>query len=160
MEGYTRIVDVADRLRRTRQNAGLTQAQLAALIGVQQPLVAAYESGKKRPSADMAVRLLRAMNLRPSAALELHREAAKMALIRRFGPDAEPRAFGSVARLTDTLTSDLDLLVCVPDTVSFIDLELAEDEIEEIVGVDTDIITVGGLDPVRHAGVLADAVPL
>lgn len=153
-------MDIADRLRRTRQNAELTQAELAALIGTRQPLIAAYETGAKRPSADMVIRLLDTMNILPSAALDLHRTEVRTALTRRFGQAAQPRTFGSVARRSDTLTSDLDILIVAPETTTLVDLELAEDEIEAIVGVDTDIITVGGLDPIRHAAVLADSIPL
>ena len=49
-----------DDLRTLRHAAGLTQAQLAALIDVAQPHVAKWEAGRYRISAPVAV-LLRAV---------------------------------------------------------------------------------------------------
>lgn len=40
-----------------RKNAGLTQAQLAEQVGIDQGTVSAYENGTKRPSFDTIPRL-------------------------------------------------------------------------------------------------------
>ena len=47
-------------LRSARINAGLTQRMVAARAGVSQPVVAAYESGRRQPTVSMLRRLLAA----------------------------------------------------------------------------------------------------
>lgn len=47
-------------LRRARQSAGLTQAQLAARLGVSQPVIARMERRSSNPTWDTLVRALRA----------------------------------------------------------------------------------------------------
>lgn len=42
-------------LRAYREAAGLTQAQLAKLLGISQPMVAAIENGKRTITAEKAV---------------------------------------------------------------------------------------------------------
>ena len=46
-------------LRRTRRAAGLTQVDVAARAGVGQPLIAAYEAGRRQPTVPMLAKLLR-----------------------------------------------------------------------------------------------------
>jgi transcriptional regulator with XRE-family HTH domain len=57
-------MDVGTALRAARERAGLTQAALAHLAGTSQSTVAAYESGRKRPSVDTLSRLLAATGSR------------------------------------------------------------------------------------------------
>ena len=45
-----------------RKEKGLTQAELGAEIGIAQRTVAAYESGERRPSVDVAKRLADALD--------------------------------------------------------------------------------------------------
>lgn len=92
----------AQLLVRARLAAGLTQRQLAQRTGVPQPLISAYEKGRRQPGADMLLRLLRGtghdVQLRSTVAAS--REAAEkleqvcamaMALpARRRGPLAFP----------------------------------------------------------------------
>jgi putative transcriptional regulator len=49
------------RLREARQQAGLTQQQLARQLGVDQSVIARYESGMREPRVSMAVRLAAAV---------------------------------------------------------------------------------------------------
>lgn len=51
-------IDLAAR----RKEKGLTQAELGAEIGMAQRTVAAYESGERRPSIDVAKRLGEALD--------------------------------------------------------------------------------------------------
>lgn len=51
---------VVELLRRTRREAGLTQAELARRAGISQPVVAAYESGRRQPTVPMLRKLLAA----------------------------------------------------------------------------------------------------
>jgi transcriptional regulator with XRE-family HTH domain len=43
-----------------RLKAGLTQQQLAARLGITQPVVAAYESGRRQPTVQTLMRMLAA----------------------------------------------------------------------------------------------------
>ena len=64
--------DAATLLREARREAGLTQRQVAARAGLRQPVVAAYESGRREPTVPMLRKLLRAtghdleLRLRPA----------------------------------------------------------------------------------------------
>jgi transcriptional regulator with XRE-family HTH domain len=51
-------------LRTARQQAGLTQASLAARAGTSQTTISAYESGAKQPSVSTLTRLLEATGSR------------------------------------------------------------------------------------------------
>src|SRR5207245_667309 len=48
----TRAQAVGVRLRQARQDAGLTQAQLASVLGVTQAAVSNWEAGSRQPSID------------------------------------------------------------------------------------------------------------
>lgn len=50
-----------DLLRRMRDRARLTQAELAAAVNATQPTVAQYESGKRSPNPEMAGKLMSAL---------------------------------------------------------------------------------------------------
>lgn len=62
-------------LRQARRRAGLTQRALAARAGVAQPVIAAYESGRRQPSLPVLRRIVRAagfdlaLDLRPRRVL-------------------------------------------------------------------------------------------
>jgi transcriptional regulator with XRE-family HTH domain len=51
------------RLARLRKQRGVTQVELAAKLGAQQALISAYETGRLRLSAEMAVRLALALDV-------------------------------------------------------------------------------------------------
>jgi transcriptional regulator with XRE-family HTH domain len=55
------------RLREARLEAGLTQQELADLLGVAQQHVARWETGKNEPRASMAVRLSEALGTTANA---------------------------------------------------------------------------------------------
>ncbi len=50
-------IDFADNLRVLRLKKQFTQKELAELVGVAQPAIADYESGKYKPKFDVATRL-------------------------------------------------------------------------------------------------------
>jgi transcriptional regulator with XRE-family HTH domain len=52
-----------NRLRTIRQRRGLTQAQLADLIGVSRPFISELETGAKRPDFDTLNRLARVLHV-------------------------------------------------------------------------------------------------
>lgn len=49
-------------MRSAREKAGLTQAELAAMLGIKYPNVTRWESGDRLPRVDTAIRLARALN--------------------------------------------------------------------------------------------------
>jgi len=83
----------AELLRDARRRARLTQAEVAARAGVKQPVVAAYEAGRREPTLPTLRKLLRAAGHRVD--LEL-----------RPAPDA--------ARAAERLLGALDLAAAIP----------------------------------------------
>lgn len=128
-----------------RRAAGLSQRELAARSGVAQPNIAAYESGRRHPSAHMLERLQSALRPRPSVAAAAHR-AELLAILARHRMSS-PRVFGSAGRETDEPGSDLDLLVDVADDADVLDLIDAADELEELLGVAVDLVTSRSVGP-------------
>lgn len=53
---------LAENIKRLREEKGLTQAELASLVGVAQPAVAQYEMGNKVPTIIVGVQLAKRLN--------------------------------------------------------------------------------------------------
>lgn len=138
---------MSETLRELRVRAGLSQSQLARRSGVAQPNIAAYESGRRNPSATMVDRLRSAMRLLPHEALEKHRDELK-ALAAEYGL-CNVRVFGSAGQGTDTLQSDLDILVTRSADVGLLTIAEFASAAERLLGVPVDVVTDGGL-PVDH----------
>lgn len=84
-------------------------------------------------------------------------------LVRRLAAASSISAvsvFGSVARQTDTLESDLDLLVTLEDSASTFDLAQFETDMEALAGRSIDLISSRTLDATRDRRILAEAIPL
>ena len=90
--------------------------------------------------------------MRPSQALRQHREAVCLAAARYRV--ANPRVFGSALHGNDREGSDLDLLVHpLPGTTLF-DLGGLQDELQELLGVSVDVLTLKDL-PAKFRDVVA-----
>ena len=90
--------------------------------------------------------------MRPSQALSQHREAVCLAAARYRV--ANPRVFGSALHGNDREGSDLDLLVDpLPGTTLF-DLGGLQDELQELLGVSVDVLTLQDL-PAKFRDVVA-----
>lgn len=90
--------------------------------------------------------------MRPSQALNQHREAVCLAAARYRV--ANPRVFGSALHGNDREGSDLDLLVDpLPGTTLF-DLGGLQDELQELLGVSVDVLTLKDL-PAKFRDVVA-----
>lgn len=139
--------DMSEELRGARERAGLSQAQLALRSGVAQPNIAAYESGRRIPSAAMVDRLRSAMRPLPHEALERHRDELKD-LAAGFGL-SNVRVFGSAVQGTDTTQSDLDILVTRSPNVGLLAIAEFAFAAEQLLGVPVDVVTDGGL-PADH----------
>ena len=96
--------------------------------------------------------------MKPSTVLAEHR-AAICDVTRRFRA-TNPRVFGSVVRGEDRDDSDLDLLVDVLPGTTLFDLGGLQIELEEMLGVPIDLVTIGELPPRFRSRVLDEARPL
>ena len=145
-------------IRSERLAAGLSQSQLARAAGVPQPNLSAYENGRRVPSPKMVERIRRALAVRPSARIEQHRDAIRTLVAQHHA--SAPRVFGSVARGDDQPASDVDLLVDFTDEASMLDeigLRLA---LEDLLGVEVDVLAADSLRGRMRTRVLAEAVAL
>lgn len=138
---------MTETLRDMRERAGLSQSQLALRSGVAQPNIAAYEAGRRNPSAQMVKRLRSAMTPLPHEALEQHRDELKT-LAAQYGL-SRLRVFGSAALGTDTNQSDLDILVTRAPDVGLLTIAEFALAAERLLGVPVDVVTDGGL-PADH----------
>lgn len=134
---------MANAVRVLRELAGLSQAELALRSGVAQPNIAAYEAGKHNASPAMVERLRVAARPLPHELLAANSVVLKQ-LAARYGL-SNVRVFGSVARGTDTPQSDLDLLVTRSDGVGLLGLAAFGEAASELLGVEVDVVTDGGL---------------
>ncbi|HRY08971.1 MAG: helix-turn-helix domain-containing protein [Actinobacteria bacterium] len=140
-----------------RRRAGLSQRELAELSGVAQPNIAAYESGRRRPSPRMLERLEAAAKPRPSMLLTQHARA--VTAIARKHNAVDVRVFGSVARGDDRPGSDVDLLVTFATTATLYDQVALTDELEALLGIHVDVVSSAGLGA-RHDNIGREARPL
>lgn len=70
------------------------------------------------------------------------------------------RLFGSVIRGDDDHASDLDLLVEMGEDRDLLDRIALKQDLEDLLGVDVDVVTENALHPVLRSRVLAEAVEL
>lgn len=164
-------------IREARRRSGLSQAELARRAHVSQPVISAYESGRREPGLSMLTKLVEAsghtLNIdlvaEPDAArglpdtpigrrLRRRRRAIIQAAERRGATNV--RVFGSCARGTDTESSDIDLLVDLAPDVGIISLIGLEREIAEILGRQVDVVPAGNLKTEVAARAFAEAIPL
>lgn len=134
-------------VRELRESAGLTQAELAGRSGVAQPNVAAYESGRRRASPEMIERLRAAARPLPHEALAAH-AGALVELASKHGL-RHLRVFGSAADRRDRPGSDVDLLATRSPGVGLLTVAAFAAEASELLGVEVDVVTDGGL-PAGH----------
>lgn len=121
-----------------------------------QPNIAAYESGRRNPSAEMVERLRKAARPLPHVLIDEHRDAL-VALAAEHGL-TNVRLFGSVQRGDDGPDSDVDLLVKVRPKTGLLTIAAFARRAEELLGVPVDVVSEGGLRP-DHP-VVATAVSL
>ena len=90
--------------------------------------------------------------MRPSQALSQHREAVCLAAARYRV--ANPRVFGSALHGNDREGSDLDLWVDPLPGATLFDLGGLQDELQELLGVSVDVLTLQDL-PAKFRDVVA-----
>ena len=82
-----------------------------------------------------------------------------LAIARRYGA-RNVRIFGSVARHEARPDSDIDFLVDMEPGRSLFDLGGLSYDLQELLGVDVDVVTEKGLRARLREQVLSEAVPL
>ena len=96
--------------------------------------------------------------MRPSQALSQHREAVCRGAARYHV--ANPRVFGSALRGDDGEGSDLDLLVDTLPGTTLLDLGGLQDELQELLGVPVDVLTLKDLPAKFRDTVAQEARPV
>lgn len=96
--------------------------------------------------------------MRPSQALNQHREAICLAAARYRV--ANLRVFGSALHGDDHEGSDLDLLVDPMPGTTLFDLGGLQDELQELLGVSVDVLTLKDLPPKFRDIVFQEAKPV
>jgi transcriptional regulator with XRE-family HTH domain len=94
------MMDVAATLRRAREQAGLSQAELARRARTSQATVSAYEGGRKLPSVATLDRLLAATGSRLA--------------VERMPPPAAKPSSAELSRRARTLIDVLELAEALP----------------------------------------------
>lgn len=89
--------EIGSRIRKYREERGLSQKQLAELIGVKNSRVSNWEQGLNRPDADILAALCRALQVSPSELLdvrlvddELNAQERKVIMAYRAKPELQP----------------------------------------------------------------------
>jgi predicted nucleotidyltransferase len=167
----------AEVLRRARALSGLSQSELARRAGVSQPVISAYERGRREPGLSTLVKLVNAtgcdvsIEVKPTGTkagvapiesalrrrVRRRRKAIESAAARRGVRNV--RLFGSVARGDDSDASDVDFLVDLDDGVSLVDLIGLERELTQLLGCEVDVVPARNVKPEVAQRVLAEATP-
>jgi uncharacterized protein len=96
--------------------------------------------------------------MKPSAALDAHREAIRRIVAANRG--LNPRVFGSVLRDEDTDGSDLDLLIDPAEGFSLFDLAAIAMAIESLTQTKVDVKTPEDLSTKFRSKIVAEARPV
>jgi predicted nucleotidyltransferase/DNA-binding XRE family transcriptional regulator len=167
--------DSAQVLRRARQQAGLSQVELALRAAVAQSMISAYENGHREPSLATLRRLVDATGQRlvvdvvrlhsgdlpdtPRGRLLRGRRAEIHEIAHRHGA-TNLRVFGSVARGDDGPESDIDIAVDLRHAVSLVGLAALNREIGELLAAVVDVVPARSLRPAVAERLQAEGVPL
>jgi predicted nucleotidyltransferase/DNA-binding XRE family transcriptional regulator len=159
-------MNAPDLIKEGRRRAGMTQAALAAAAGLTQPVVSAYEAGRRQPTLPTLLHILHAAGFdlgddlrpvpRPVGVLARHRRQI-LAEADRHGAE-RVRVFGSIARGDATDDSDIDLLVRFRPNVTLLGLARLQVALVDLLGVPVDVVSEDGLR--EDDSIAAEAVPL
>jgi len=157
-------MNAAHLIRDARRRSGMTQAALAEAADMTQPVISAYEGGKRQPTLPMLLHVLRAAGFQldgelvpaphPVRVLARHRYEV-LAVAARHGAE-QVRVFGSVGRGDATDASDIDLLVRFGPEVTLLGLARLQVELVDLLGVPVDVVAEDGLrsaDPIAAEAV-------
>lgn len=162
-------------LHDARRRAGLSQVELGRRAGLTQSVVSAYESGARQPSLPTLQRLVAAAGFdldvqvceRPASTslagpigTRLSRHRLQVLDIATAHGLTNLRVFGSVARGDDTIDSDIDLLVDVPEGIGLIGLARCQRDLVALLGAPVDLVLADDFKAGMTAAALAEARPL
>ncbi|PPF76602.1 Cro/Cl family transcriptional regulator [Subtercola sp. Z020] len=146
------------RLRTLREDASLTQKELAKRTGIGQPKLSDYERGITVPSSSTIERIEREVRPRPSEMLERCADQI-LATAQRYNL-TDVRVFGSAVRGTDGRASDVDLLVTPTDDASLFDVSGFAVAAEQLLGYPVDVVSDRAPASMIMDRIRAEAVPL
>ena len=166
----------ATTLREARLKAGLSQAELAAKVGVTQSVISVYEAGRRQPSVATLARLIAGAGFeleldlgsaghhRASLSGPIGLRVARyrrriLDICKRHGVDVLG-VFGSVARGDERPDSDVDLLVALPDGIGLLGVGRLSEELEALLHTRVDLVPEAGLKRDVRRNVMDDLVPL
>jgi len=163
-------------LRRAREGARLSQAELAVRAGLTQSVISTYESGHRQPAIVTLARLIEAagyemvVDIKPQPRRLRRLSGPVGQRVRSMRRDliaaaaaygvTNLRVFGSVARGQDRRDSDLDLLADVPPGMGLFGLGRLQAELEAILGSQVDLVPADDLKPAVRARAERDLVAL
>lgn len=148
-------VNAAGLIREARRRSGMTQAALAAAADMTQPVISAYEGGKRQPTLPMLLHVLHAAGFEldgelvaaPHPVRVLARNRAEvLAVAARHGAE-QVRVVGSVGRGDATDASDIDLLVRFGREVTLLGLSRRQVALIDLLRVPVDVVAEDGLRP-------------
>lgn len=164
-------------IREARRRARLSQTDLARRAHVAQPVISAYEAGRREPGLRTLAKLVEAtghqldIRLIPpppdrlglpdsplGRRLRRHRRAVVDLAAARGAHNV--RVFGSVARGQDTDMSDIDLLVDLDPDVGLFSLAGLRRELEALLRVEVDLVPADTLKPAIRDEVMKEAVAI
>jgi uncharacterized protein len=164
-------------LREARQQARLSQTDVAERAQVAQSVISAYEGDRRSPSLATLSRLIEATGYYLVLKLERdedrpfglpdtplgrrlrHNRKTIIACATRHGA-SNVRVFGSVARGEDRPDSDIDIVVDLAPGSGLFTLEHLRRELTELLGTAVDLAPSDSLRPLVRREVEHDAVPL
>jgi uncharacterized protein len=100
---------------------------------------------------------------RVSAYIDLPRLRGRREEILRYAAEhgaCNVRVFGSMVRGDSDVTSDVDLLVDMEPGRSLVDLVGLWQDLEDLLGIQVDVLSDGGVSPHLRERIYAEAVPL
>lgn len=150
-------METSERILSARARSGLSQSRLAELARVPQPNLSSYESGKVQPRPETLARILAAAQELPSVVLRRERAHVLDAATKRRARNV--RVFGSTAHGTDSVDSDIDLLVTFDRDASILDAAGLLLDLERILGRSVDVMSDRAEGPIRDRAV-SEAIPL
>jgi len=99
--------------------------------------------------------------VRPSSTVQASRESRdEITRIAAAHGARDVRVFGSAGCGEADEASDLDLLVEMSEGRNLLDLIALSNELEDVLGIEVDVVTEGGLSPYLRDRILAEAVAL
>lgn len=155
-------------IRSARKDKGMSQDILGGLVGLQKSQISRIENGMCR-SMTTIDKILSVLNLTPVIELKpVQRNlmlSEVLSVLRKYKRDNQSRfgietlgLFGSYARGENNSESDIDICVQL-SSPSYINRTTIKDELEELFGVDVDVVSLSAkMDEGFKSNLLNDAI--